>query len=124
MAARGTLKQTDLIWAEGQPDWQAAGGFPGLVFGRPPADENLKWLVPVGRSDMAIIAGYVGLFAVIGIGAPFAILFGILALRDIKRKPELGGRGRAIFAIVMGVVFTVLYGAMIISALMPRPTYP
>jgi len=57
-------------------------------------------LLPVGRSGFAIAAGYLGLFAVIFFPAPLALLFGILAYRDIKRNPKKSGMGRAIFGIV------------------------
>src|SRR5579872_529111 len=113
LAGRGTLKPTDLVWTEGQPDWQPAGGVTGLKFRSP--DEDLKWIAPVGRSVWSIFAGYLGLFAVVGIGAPFAIIAALLAFREIKRDPKLLGRGRAIFGLIMGIVFTVLYGALILS---------
>ena len=71
-------------------------------------DPAMRVLIPVGRSGFAIVAGYLGLVSVLGFPAPFALLFGILALRDIKQHPEKGGKGRAIFAIVMGAVFSIL----------------
>lgn len=70
-------------------------------------DTAMRVLFPVGRSGYAIVAGYLGLLSPLMIFAPFALLFGILALREIKRKPKLGGKGRAIFGIVMGVIFTL-----------------
>ena len=39
--------------------------------------------------------------------APFALLLGILALQHLKKNPKLDGKGRAIFAIVMGALFTI-----------------
>ncbi len=70
-------------------------------------DPAMRLLLPVGRSGYAIAAGYFGLFSVIFFPAPFALLFGILALRDIKMHPEKGGRGRAIFGLVIGAIFTL-----------------
>ena len=67
----------------------------------------MRWILPVGRSGYAIAAGYLGLFSVLFIFAPLSILFGVLAIRDIKKHPEKLGMGRAIFGIVMGVIFTV-----------------
>ena len=64
----------------------------------------MRMLLPVGRSGLAIAAGYVGLFAVLGVPAPFALLLGILAIIDIRKHPEKHGMGRAVFAIVMGVL--------------------
>ncbi len=71
-------------------------------------DPGMRMLLPVGRSGYAIAAGYLGLVSPMMCTAPFAILFGVLALLDIKKKPHLGGSGRAIFGIVMGSLFTLL----------------
>jgi len=65
-------------------------------------DASLRMLLPVGRSGWAIAAGYLGLFSLILFPAPFAIVCGVLAIRDIKRKPKSHGMGRAIFGILMG----------------------
>jgi hypothetical protein len=81
-------------------------------------DAAMRMLLPVGRSPWAILAGYAGLVSVLLIFAPFALLFGILAVRDINRHPEKHGMGRAIFGIVMGVVFTPLLFLMIFSLVM------
>ena len=72
-------------------------------------------LLPVGRSGFAIAAGYLGLFAVIFFPAPLALLFGILAYRDIKRNPKKSGMGRAIFGIVMGALFSLGLLLIIVS---------
>lgn len=69
----------------------------------------MRMLLPVGRSGLAIAAGYAGLFAMTGILAPIALLLGILALKDIKKNPKKLGKGRAIFALIMGSIFTVLF---------------
>lgn len=77
-----------------------------------------RLLMPVGRPMSAIAAGYLGLFAVLPL--PFgiaAVICGIVALRTIKRQPELSGKGRAIFGIVSGSIFTVIYGLMYIALL-------
>ncbi len=58
-----------------------------------------------GWSLRAIAAGYVGLFSVLLVPAPLAIL-GVVAIVDIRRHPKKHGMGRAIFAIVMGVLCT------------------
>jgi hypothetical protein len=69
-------------------------------------DAGMRMLLPVGRSVWAIIAGYFGLFAVLMVPAPIALALGIIAVIDIKRHPDRHGLGRAIFAIIMGVLFT------------------
>ena len=93
----------------------------GSVIGpaaRPQAQEpdpDLTWLLPIGRSGFAIAAGYLALFSVLLFPAPFAFLFGILALSDIRRHPEKKGKGRAWFGIVMGAIFTLLLFALILG---------
>ena len=64
-------------------------------------------LLPVGRSGWAIAAGYLGLISVLVIPAPFALLFGILAIMDIRKNPKKHGMGRAIFGIIMGTLVTI-----------------
>ncbi|MCC6126001.1 MAG: DUF4190 domain-containing protein [Pirellulales bacterium] len=77
-----------------------------------PADLNdsaaIRMLLPVGRSIWAIAAGYMGLFSVLVFPAPFAIILGILAIRDIRKHPEKHGLGRAIFGLVMGIIGPIL----------------
>lgn len=80
--------------------------YPSL--GVPYGDRSDKWLLPVGRSGLAIAAGYLGLFSLVGIFAPISIIVSVLALRDLERRPALLGRGRAIFGLVMGILFTFL----------------
>jgi len=67
-----------------------------------------RMLLPVGRTKLAIAAGYVGLF---GLGffplAPVAIILGVLALVQLRRTPDKVGNGRAIFAIAAGAVSIV-----------------
>jgi hypothetical protein len=40
----------------------------------------------------------------------------MIALKTLNANPELHGRGRAIFGIIMGVLFTLLYGGLLIFA--------
>lgn len=68
----------------------------------------MRMLLPVGRSGWAIAAGYLGLISVLMIPAPLAILTGVLAILEIRRNPKKHGMGRAIFGLVMGVLFTTL----------------
>jgi hypothetical protein len=78
---------------------------PSTDIGQDPA---MRLLLPVGRSGLAIAAGYAGLFAMLCLPAPIALVLGLLAIRDIKRHPEKHGLGRAIFGVVMGGIFTAL----------------
>lgn len=67
-------------------------------------DENaaIRMILPVGRSCLSLIAGYLGLLSLIpGIGV-LSIVVGLLAIRDIKSHPEKHGLGRAWFGVVAG----------------------
>jgi signal transduction histidine kinase len=63
---------------------------------------GMRIIIPVGRSLWAILAGYLGLFSVLIVPAPFAVLFGVLAIRDLRKHPAKHGMGRAVFGIVCG----------------------
>lgn len=78
-------------------------------------DPAMRLLLPVGQSGLAVAAGYMGLFSVLLVPAPFAILLGVLALKDIKKNPKKHGKGRAIFGIIMGSLCSVGLIALIIS---------
>ncbi len=91
---------------------------PGTPFRPPPdigADPAVRMLIPVGRSGLAIAAGYAGLFCLIPFFAPIALLLGILAIRDLKKHPEKHGMGRAIFGVVMGAIFTLVLIVVVIA---------
>jgi hypothetical protein len=68
-----------------------------------------------------LIAGYLGIFAILVIPAPIALIMGIVALRDIKKRQsrgeKIGGKGRSIFAIVIGGLITFIFVAMILFVL-------
>ncbi|MBI1324786.1 DUF4190 domain-containing protein [bacterium] len=75
----------------------------------------MRLLLPVGRSGLAIVSGYLGLVSILLLPAPAALITGILAIRDIRRNPEKHGMGRAIFGLVMGMFGTVLFGFLILG---------
>ncbi len=78
-------------------------------------DAMIRMLIPVGRSGLAIAAGYAGLISPILLPAPIALLLGILAIRDIRRNPNKHGMGRAVFGLVMGIIFSVVLAVGIIA---------
>ena len=69
-------------------------------------DPALSWVIPISASGWSVAAGYFGLFAVLVFPAPIAFILGIVALQDCKKR-SVGGKGRAIFAIVMGTIFSL-----------------
>jgi hypothetical protein len=141
----GHVRPGDMVWTAGMATWQPAGQVSGLFgsgsappphpgnasgaslgyatpgnYGAPPSigqDAGMRWLLPVGRSPWAIVAGYFGLFAVLFIPAPLALIFGLIAFGDIRRHPERHGMGRAVFGIVMGLIFSVFLVLFLIARL-------
>src|SRR5829696_1043513 len=74
----------------------------------PGNDAKMRMLMPVGRTGLSIAAGYLGLFSVIPIFAPIAVIISLMAIRELRRKPNLHGMGRAVFGLVMGFVMSAL----------------
>ena len=82
-----------------------------------PIEDNqaMRMIIPIDRSGLAVAAGYLGLVSILVIFAPIALLLGILAIRDIKKNPEKHGMGRAVFAVIMGGIFTVFLFIYVIA---------
>ncbi len=89
----------------------------GAPKGSSQSDAALRMMLPVGRSGYAIAAGYLALFSVLIVFAPFALIFGVLGVLDIKKKPEKHGLGRAWFGIIMGALGSVVLVAFVIRVL-------
>ena len=83
-------------------------------------DAGMRMLLPVGRSGYAIAAGYLGLFSLLIFPAPLALLFGIIAVVDIRKHPSKHGMGRAVFAIGMGTLGTVALGMLVFTGVFFR----
>ena len=100
----------------------AAAGYPApygpVRYSGAPADHGpgtaTHWLLPVGRSWQSIAAGYLALFAIIvwPLG-PFALGLGVWALvRSAREKAH--GTGRAVFAVIVGLLATFLLFAVLL----------
>ena len=123
----------DLGWREGMADWKPLRDlYPDEPLPPPiPAppsppplppplrqlqrlgdDAAMRLLLPVGRSSWAIAAGYLGLFSLIVLPAPLAVVVSIVALWDIRQSQSSPypkhGKGRAIFGLVMGTLGTLV----------------
>src|SRR5688572_29170345 len=140
MLASGAVQPGWLVWRDGMPNWAPASTVPELqpAPGAPPPpplpvhaqplgyhvpppvapgqDAGMRLLLPVGRSPWAIVAGYCGLLSPLLIFAPLAIVFGIVAIVDMRRHPEKHGMGRAIFGLVMGVGCILGFALLILRA--------
>jgi hypothetical protein len=88
------------------PAYQAQQ-YPAAGFGQSPASVA-HWILPTGRSWQSITAGYVALIAILAwFLGPVALGLGIWALVKASRDGS-HGRGRAIFAVIVGSLSSVL----------------
>ncbi len=78
-------------------------------------DSAMRMILPIGRSGLAIAAGYAGLFAFCVFPAPIALILSILAIYDLKRHPDKLGMGRAVFGLIVGALGTIALLALIVS---------
>lgn len=87
------------------------------------SEQSLKWLVPINVSPYAVVSCYSGLLGLfLFLPSIIAIPFGIIALRDLKRKPYLSGKGRAWFGLITGSIPFVIFLVIIIMwAVSPDP---
>lgn len=108
----GRLTGTTLICAEGRSEWVPASSVAGVL---PPVsgsghrgnDQALAMVVPSGVDTVALVAGYVGLFSLLLVPAPVALVLGVVALRRLSSRPGSRGHVRAIVAIVLGGLGTI-----------------
>ncbi len=80
---------------------------------------GMRLLLPVGRSGWAIAAGYLGLFGLVILPAPLALIVSIVAIRDIRKSKGAAspkyGMGRAIFGLIIGVCGTGVLIAILLK---------
>lgn len=78
-----------------------------------PHSVGARMLLPVGRSGYAIVSGYCGLlslFPLLGVlPALIGVITGLIALRHIRQRTNLHGKGRAWFGIVAGSLSIALH---------------
>lgn len=76
-------------------------------------DPAMRLLMPVGRSGWAIAAGYLGLFALVIVPAPLALVVSLIAIRDLRKSRDSPnprhGMGRAVFGLITGLIGTILF---------------
>jgi hypothetical protein len=89
----------------------------------PPAepDFGMRLLLPVGRSGWAIAAGYLGLFGLVILPAPLALIVSIIAIRDIQKSKKTGkrkhGMGRALFGLLVGIAGTLILIGLVVAGM-------
>lgn len=127
----GLYSPEDLAWSEGMAEWVSLRSLfpvdiPAATAASPPPlpsrkgqtpihledSAGIRMLLPVGRSGWAIAAGYLGLFSMVIVPAPLALIASIIAIIDIRRSRKTDhvkyGMGRAIFGLVMGLLGTTI----------------
>lgn len=128
MVRGGALNHTSLVWRKGMAEWTTLAQIPQLAshLAAPPTQpgalDDRQWsdsdqrigdnlgirmLIPVGRSGWAIASGYLGLFSVLIVPAPLALITGLIAIWDIRTHEHRHGFGRAIFGIIAGAAGTI-----------------
>jgi hypothetical protein len=144
MLDSGVLLPSDHAWTAGMQEWQTLAVLfpamsppalpprapatpppaPAAPAAQPPAPTGqptapnpfVALLVPLGRSGWAILAGYLGLVSVLVLPAPFAILCGVLAIKDIRKNPHKLGLVRAWFGIIAGSIGLIALFVLIVAA--------
>jgi hypothetical protein len=81
---------------------------------------GIETLIPT-RNSAALIGYYLGVFSLIPfLGLPLgliAIVLGIVGFRAARRKPKIKGTAHAIVAIVLGSLSILIWGGIIIGAI-------
>jgi hypothetical protein len=102
----------------------AAHGSPGVsraAYGPPRESRGpgtvLHWIVPVGRSWQSMVAGYLAVFSIIiWVLGPAALGMGVWALARSRRE-NVRGTGRAVFAVVAGLLSTLAMVILLMRAM-------
>ncbi len=114
--ASGHLFPQDLACPAGGTAWQPLFTLlplpPAGSANDPGQNAGMRMILPVGRSGWAIAAGYLGLFGLIIVPAPLALIASLIAIADIRKhrndpNPK-HGMGRAVFGLIVGVLGTAL----------------
>ena len=61
------------------------------------------------KAHWALVSGIIGVFVLALVFSTVAIALGVVAKNEMDRDPELEGRGKAIAAIVLGVIGLVVF---------------
>lgn len=126
--ASGNLFPNDLACPAGGTSWQPLSTLMPLPAAGSANDlgqnAGMRMILPVGRSGWAIAAGYLGLFGLIILPAPLALIVSLIAIADIRKhrndpSPK-HGLGRAIFGLIVGVLGTVILVAILVENHMRR----
>lgn len=132
--AQNRASPDSLVWREGMPHWVMLADSPELrgelvarnlpLAGVPAArglgdDAGMRMLLPVGRSGLAIAAGYLGLvsLAVWPLGA-VALPISIWAIVDLNKNTDKHGMGRAVFGLVCGILGVIATAILAVATIL------
>jgi hypothetical protein len=119
LASSGQIAADDMVWKDGLPEWLPAGRVPGLM--RPvgtaqPVQASPMFVTamqPAGAnpsefprvSGLAVASLVLGLLWIGGLGSLLAVIFGAVALHQIRlARGRLTGTGLAVAGLVLGIV--------------------
>jgi hypothetical protein len=95
------------IWIVAFPFYIASRN--GLRLAAEQQDRGAVSYPEVTLSRWAVAAFYLGLFSILVIPAPIALICGVVALIDIRRNPARSGVARAMVGVVLGGLMTVIF---------------
>jgi Domain of unknown function (DUF4190) len=77
------------------------------------------------RSRLATASLVLGIMSVWVFLAPLAVIVSVIALRRIRKRPELAGKGRAITGLALGTLWTILIPviAVLVATAKSRPQW-
>lgn len=105
-------------WAPGQQPHYYYPGYPYQA-ARPQGlsdDPTMRALLPVGRTGLSIAAGWIGFFSLIiwPLGL-IAVVISFAALNELNKRPDMLGKGRALFGLVAGLIGIGLFILVIVT---------
>jgi hypothetical protein len=125
------LSPTDMVWKQGMPEWIPAGRVPGLfqtsggaviqpaVYPGGGAGYERAAAEPPSISGLAIASLVLGVLWVCGLGSLLAIIFGAVALYQIRiSKGRVTGAGLAIAGLVLGIVLLMVQAIYLLAPLL------
>ena len=115
LAIDGLIQPTDQVWKNGMQEWHSAGDVRGLFVDArqgvaiPPKTQGdaTGGIIPY-KNPKALIAYYTGLFLSPCCLGFIPLIFGILALQDRAKNPEIKGAVHAYIGIVLGGISTLV----------------
>ena len=78
---------------------------------------QVVYVAPTKTNGLAVAGMVLGILWLYWVGSILAVIFGHVALSQIKRNPNQGGRGMAIAAVVLGWIGVAILAIVILAAI-------